>query len=333
MTPDDAAVSLLASIGKSSPQSVAPLPGGRNNRVWRVDCGLETFLLKHYFWSPSDPRDRLGQEWAFLEFLKSIPNRKAPAPLAKNSVERFALLEFIHGEPPEQISESEILDAAEFLNAINSARSHGEHLPAVSEACFSIDSHLATTARRMENIARIPCATPDHAEAIEFVRTTLAPLWHEIRSHIEKNPAPFRASELPASSRCLSPSDFGFHNALRQPDGSLRYVDFEYAGWDDPAKTLIDFTNQPDRILPEPLAGLFLEKTIPQLPGPSDLHERIQILMPLYQLKWACICLNPFLPNRTADPSRPLSSQLARAVTMANRAAQQLEQTNDCFFY
>ena len=321
MTPEDAAVSLLASIGKSSPQSVAPLPGGRNNRVWRVDCGQEAFLLKRYFWSPSDPRDRLGQEWAFLEFLKSIPNNKAPAPLAKNSAERFALLEFIHGEPPEHISESEILDAAEFLNAINSARSHGGHLPAVSEACFSIVSHLATTARRVENITRIPCATPDHAEAIEFVRSTLAPLWQEIRTRIEKNPAPFRASELPASSRCLSPSDFGFHNALRQPDGSLRYVDFEYAGWDDPAKTLIDFTNQPDRILPEPLANLFLEKTIPQLPGPSDLRERIQILTPLYQLKWACICLNPFLPNRPVDPARPLSSQLARARTCALRAA------------
>jgi hypothetical protein len=321
MTPEDAAVSLLANIGKPSPQSVAPLPGGRNNRVWRVDCGGETFLLKHYFWSPSDPRDRLGQEWAFLEFLKSIPNNKAPAPLAKNSSERFALLEFIYGEPPEHISESEILDAAEFLNSINSARSHGGHLPAVSEACFSIDSHLATTARRVENITRIPCATPDHAAAIEFVRTTLAPLWQEVRTRIERNPAPFRASELPASSRCLSPSDFGFHNALRQPDGSLRYVDFEYAGWDDPAKTLIDFTNQPDRILPEPLANLFLEKTIPQLPGPSDLYERIQILTPLYQLKWACICLNPFLPNRPVDPSRPLSSQLARARTCALRAA------------
>ena len=320
MTPEDAAVSLLASIGKSSPHRVVPLPGGRNNRVWRVDCGLETFLLKHYFWSPSDPRDRLGQEWAFLEFLKSIPNHKTPAPLAKNSAERFALLEFIHGEPPDHISDSEILDAAEFLNAINSARSHGGHLPAVSEACFSIDSHLATTARRMENIARIPCATLDHEAAIEFVRSTLIPLWQQIRARIEKNPASFRARELPASSRCLSPSDFGFHNALRQPDGALRYVDFEYAGWDDPAKTLIDFTNQPDRILPEPLASLFLEKTIPHLPDPSDLRERIQILTPLYQLKWACICLNPFLPNRPIDPARPLPGQLARARACALRA-------------
>ena len=325
MTPEDAAVSLLASMGKASPQSVTPLPGGRNNRVWRVDCGQETFLLKHYFWSPSDPRDRLGQEWAFLEFLQSIPNHKAPAPLAKNSAERFALLEFIHGEPPEHISESEILDAAEFLNAINSARSHGEHLPAVSEACFSIDSHLATTARRVENIAQIPCATPDHAEAIEFVRSTLAPLWHEIRTRIEKNPAPFRASELPASSRCLSPSDFGFHNALRQPDGSLRYVDFEYAGWDDPAKTLIDFTNQPDRILPEPLAGLFLEKTIPLFSDSADLKARMAILTPVYQIKWACICLNAFLPGRPSDPARPLETQLTRSRTMAERAAQYLK--------
>ena len=42
------------------------------------------------------------------------------------------------------------------------------------------------------------------------------------------------------AQRALSPSDFGLHNALRGQDGQLRFVDFEYFGWDDPVKLVSD---------------------------------------------------------------------------------------------
>ena len=44
--------------------------------------------------------------------------------------------------------------------------------------------------------------------------------------------------------RCISPSDFGFHNAIKTLDG-VKFIDFEFAGWDDPCKALIDFMLQP----------------------------------------------------------------------------------------
>jgi len=325
MSPESAAAELLKSIGKTAPFRLKLLPGGRNNTVWRVDAGPDSYLLKNYFWSEADPRDRLSQEWAFLEFLQSIGSRKGPAPLAKNPKARFALLEFIPGKPPEEITGPDILDAAGFFADINSSRHSGGHLPSVSEAAFSLDAHLATTDRRIDHLTKIAPSTPDHAAAVEFIHSTLQPLWQRIRQRFEKIPAASRAAVLSPENRCLSPSDFGFHNALRQSDDTLRYLDFEYAGWDDPAKTLIDFTNQPDRILPDPLASLFLEKTIPIFPDPATLLERITILTPLYQLKWACICLNAFLPGRPSDPSRPLASQLVRSRTMAQRAAQSLK--------
>jgi len=325
MSPESAAAELLKSIGTPAPHRLSPLPGGRNNTVWRVDVGPDSYLLKKYFWSESDPRDRLSQEWAFLEFLQSTGSRKAPAPVAKKPSDRFALLEFIPGKPPEEITESDIVDAAGFFADINSSRHLADHLPPVSEAAFSLDAHLAATARRVDHLAKIEPSTPDHAAAVEFIHSTIQPLWQRIRQRIEKIPAATRAAILPPDSRCLSPSDFGFHNALRQSDGTLRYLDFEYAGWDDPAKTLIDFTNQPDRILPESLAALFLEKTIPLFPDPSSLRERIKILTPLYQLKWACICLNAFLPGRPADPTRPLETQLTRSSVMTQLATNSLK--------
>ena len=322
MTPDQAAAEMLSHLGRKESHHIIQLPGGRNNTVWRVICGNDSFLLKNYFWSESDSRDRLGQEWAFLEFLESIGSRKSPAPLAKIPAARFALLEFIAGAPPVTIDEDDIEDAAIFFTTINAHRHLETNLPPVSEAAFSIDAHLAATARRVEMLNQIQPSTPDHNAAIAFVESTLQPLWEIIRHRIARLPTATRSAFLPDSRRCLSPSDFGFHNALRQPDGTLRYLDFEYAGWDDPAKTLIDFINQPDRILPDPLATHFLEKTIPLFPDSTELRDRIEVLTPLYQLKWACICLNTFLPGRPSDPARPLETQLIRARTMATRAAQ-----------
>ena len=327
MTATETASSLLARIGKPAPQCVLPLPGGRNNRVWRVDCSTESFLLKSYFWSESDPRDRLGQEWAFLEFLGSIGSCKAPEPLAKDAPSRFALLEFIAGDPPQEITESDILDAAEFLAEMNAQPAFAKSLPPVSEACFSIQAHLETTAARIDRLQQIQSTSEDHEKAVVFIRDTLLPLWHELRKRIEALPDSARHEILAPSERCLSPSDFGFHNALRQSDGTLRYVDFEYAGWDDPAKTLIDFTNQPDRLLPESLAALFLEKTIPLFRNPYALRQRVTLLTPLYQLKWACICLNAFFPNRPFDPAHPLTLQLSRANVMASRANNEFAKT------
>ena len=42
---------------------------------------------------------------------------------------------------------------------------------------------------------------------------------------------------------CILPGDFGFHNAIRTTKG-VKFIDFEFAGWDDPAKQhLILFFN------------------------------------------------------------------------------------------
>jgi hypothetical protein len=98
---------------------------------------------------------------------------------------------------------------------------------------------------------------------------------------------------VPSAARCLSPSDFGFHNALLTADG-LKFFDFEYAGWDDPAKLCCDFFCQPQ--LPVALTHweLFVNGLAVAL-GAKDLPARARLLVPAYQIKWCCIMLNEFL--------------------------------------
>ena len=327
MPPPDpfrAAAALLTQIGLPPPTSVCPLPGGRNNFVWVVISDSRRFLLKHYFWSEQDPRDRMGQEWAFLRYLRQIRCQRAPEPLAKDSDTRCALLEFIEGKPIEiqDVTKADVEAAADFFAEINQDKSRATSLHPVSEACFTLGDHVSAVARRMQRLRSIEALDTSHAKAREFAAATLEPLWRTIETDIRSQEDISLAAVLPTTERCLSPSDFGFHNALRQNDGSLRFLDFEYAGWDDPAKTIIDFCNQPDGLLPHSLAEIFRERTIGT--DANDLVARIGLLEPLYQLKWACICLNNFLPGRSfagAPPGRSPTDQLTRAATMADRAS------------
>ena len=68
--------------------------------------------------------------------------------------------------------------------------------------------------------------------------------------------------ELRQETMCIFSSDFGFHNALIDESGTVYLLDFEYAGWDDPAKLVCDFSNQPDMLLPEELSFRFQSAVI-----------------------------------------------------------------------
>jgi len=165
-----------------------------------------------------------------------------------------------------------------------------------------------------------------------FARKDIAEVWQSVRANImtEWPLRTEREAVLPRSERCLSPSDFGFHNALREPSGRLRFLDFEYAGWDDPAKLVCDFANQPDRLLRHSLSNRIADVVIAAHANPGELYRRITALRPLYQVKWACICLNDFLPagrtrhqfteGQSTDNRLRRENQLSRARVMLARA-------------
>ena len=90
--PGEIARTLLGRIGCAGDFSLTPIPGGRNNRVWRLSANDADFLLKRYYWSENDRRDRMGHEWDFLRYLRGIGSTAAPEPLTADSESRFALL-------------------------------------------------------------------------------------------------------------------------------------------------------------------------------------------------------------------------------------------------
>jgi hypothetical protein len=197
----------------------------------------------------------------------------------------------------------------QFIVELNQDTSAAAGLPNASEACFSMEEHVAVIDRRVARLAEIE---PSHTEAVAFVQESLQPAWRKIRAAI-RGSGPTR--------RILSPSDFGFHNALRPADGRLRFFDFEYAGWDDPAKLICDFFCQPQ--VPVPLE--YWGRVTAAL-GDKALAERARLLLPAYQVKWCCIMLNEF-----ARHDRERRDFAQGAATSAQRKIAQLAKARAAF--
>ena len=79
--------------------------------------------------------------------------------------------------------------------------------------------------------------------------------------------------------------------------GRIRFIDFEYAGWDDPAKMTGDFFAQLAVPVPGNYFDRFVNETMTLFSQPERMIRRAKILRRAYRVKWCCIALNVFLPH------------------------------------
>lgn len=302
---------------------LVPIPGAANNQVFRVETPKARALLKVYFQHPDDPRDRLGAEIAFSRFAWGQGVRCVPQPLACDRSHQLGLYEFIEGRPfsaSAEVTQDRVEAALDFFCQVNRARQapQAAALPVASEAYFTLADHLDCVERRLASLHDLDDPSPVGQDAARFIRQELAEVWKDVRDDV----GAVLTEPLPQHERCLSPSDFGFHNALLTAQDQVRFVDFEYAGWDDPAKMVCDFFCQP--AVPVPLE--FYDRVVDRItsePGvAAPCRQRLAALWPVYQVKWCCLLLNDFLPvggarrlfaKGDADPHARKAGQLLKA--------------------
>jgi hypothetical protein len=295
-----AAADLLQAAALEGDFSLHQLPAGGNNRVFRVDVNGTRALLKAYFQHPEDRRDRLGAEFSFCSFAWANGMRSVPQPLARDVNNRLGLYEFVEGRKllPEEIDESAIRQAIAFFLEVNRHRHlpAASELPAGSEAYFRLGDHVACIERRLTALREIDRSSAINREAAEFVCDQFSPAWGVVRRWIDERVRSLGLSvdaEIPRQDRRLSPSDFGFHNAILADGGRLRFLDFEYAGWDDPAKMVCDFFCQVAMPMPGNCFGMMVDAVAADLS--EQFRGRVAVLMPAYRVKWCCIVLNEFV--------------------------------------
>ena len=253
-----AVASLLTKAGFMGDFEINPLHGGYNNRVFRIDLNGSQICLKSYFKHHDDPRNRVDTEFSFVSFAWNKGVHALPKPIVCDKKNRLALYELVSGRhlKPKEVTENMVQQALAFYCDLNRFKDEPEasSLPRASEACFSMASHLECVENRIDKLLELNGPSPIEREAVQFIHGDLLKSWRELAESVHKQAGQWGLSleeKVAKSDRCLSPSDFGFHNAILATDGQLRFIDFEYAGWDDPAKTIADFFSQP--AVPVPL--------------------------------------------------------------------------------
>ena len=289
---------LCSSLGMPNVSSMERMSGGKNNQIYQLKTGDGALvILKKYNSHPNDPRDRLGAEWNFLRSIWDSGVRKTPEPLAVSRKENLALFTFINGAKliKGNVLTEHVKQAAQFIVDINSRVTHIDKMASASEACFSLEEHLNKIDHRVKRLRDLDIDAPLFEEANNFIIDELLPAWKELYHLILKKCTANMLRE--PSKGWISPSDFGFHNALVDDHGVLKFIDFEYAGRDDLAKLVNDFFCCPEIVVPPTMREVFIEKIATDLKLPDSFVQRCELLFKAYKIKWICIILNDFLTD------------------------------------
>jgi hypothetical protein len=279
--------------------SLQRVRSGGNSQVYRGVCASgRSFFAKVYLRDARATRDRLAVEVASLRFCRRHGVRAVPEVLAVDEEGGSALYEYVDGEPikSESISDSDIDHAAAFLGELRTLAglSAADGLPPAAEAFFTWRGVLDNVQARYERIALTPERSAENRALHAFLHEEFTPAWRAARAELLREFEDIDA-EVPRSERTLSPSDFGFHNALRAPGQGIVYVDFEHFGWDDPARTAADFLLHPAHELTPERKRRFVHEFRRQFREPERLAERMRVAFRIFGLKWCLVLLNEFV--------------------------------------
>lgn len=278
--------------------------GGKNNKVFKVEGKDDNVIIKRFYKHVNDSRNRQFSEFSFAQFAWSQGIRCIPRPIYHDNERDICIYEFIDGSPfkEEQVNDYAIDEAIKFFQALNykDVFQDAQHLPMGAEACFSIAEHFNCVEKRVEKLQSVDDQGTDTEVSIHL-QQEIPDLWKSIKLRVEKAARVCGVDlnkKLEVSDWCLSPSDFGFHNALLTKNDEIKFYDFEYAGWDDPAKVICDFFCQ----VGVPVANKYYEKFSSAIAScfpdkKEEILQRTRLLYPVYRLKWCTIVLNDFLPE------------------------------------
>lgn len=317
--------------------SIIQMAGGRNSSVYTLitSSGIK-YVGKRYFKGDERTESRMNTEFNTLTFLRGQGFQDVPKPIKMDKSRKCAIYEFMEGASvnPNKATPSDIQSLIDFMSRLCrlSRVEANRSLPDASEACFSAVAANRAIQIRLERLLASAHGSVIKTPLNAFLTKRFQPAHGDIlewtKEGLSKTPFPYFAI-LPRERRTLSPSDFGFHNALKQQNGGMVFLDFEYFGWDDPAKMICDALLHPAMTLTGPLKSALFSGMIRLFPDPDALKERVASLYPLLGLNWCLILLNEFiLPDMTRrqfssgtsdDPDMIRLKQLAKAETLLAR--------------
>ncbi len=317
---------LMPELAINRCQSVA---GGGNSRVYHLLCsGREPLAFKRYPTAAGDSRDRLGTETKACNFLRAQGAVQVAAVAAIGEENHVAAFEWVKGERLDAPNHDDLSQLIEFVSQLDSLRHKkgARTFTPASEACFSGQEIVRQIQFRRDRLEQLAVEFPG---LLSYLRQDFDPIFGRLRNWARHNWPTDQTfnGELPTQYRTLSPSDLGFHNALRAESGALRIIDLEYFGWDDPVKLTSDFCWHPGMTLDQRMRDEWIRAAVQIFTRDRSFMARLRAAYPLYGLRWAMIVLNPFLmsPLNSSVPTRILNAQLEKSTNLCRKAALLIE--------
>jgi hypothetical protein len=300
MTADQKLLDELKPLINCDVKNIEEIFGGRNSKVFKVKIEGESASVaaKKYYFRRDKSHQRCQHEFSSLKYLWECGIRNIPQPIAFNKQDGLALYQFIEGEKvaPHAVKKESMDQVICFLNQLKktSKRKDSSSIPSAAEACFSIAQIIENIRFRIKRIKRHRVEEKLWLEMLSFLENKIEPFMSDIVTWLKKKTIVFD-EVLPVEHRTLSPSDFGFHNAIQSKELEITFIDFEYFGWDDPSKTVVDFVLHPAMELSLENQTYFLKGICNSSLAFPGFSERISTVFPLFGVKWCLILLNEFI--------------------------------------
>ena len=278
-------------------EEIKPINEGKNSFSYLVKTQTRNFFLKIYRKNHFNARDRLSSEINFLNYLREIKLNNVPKPIIYDVAENWILLSWVEGKKIIKPEEDDCNSLLEFISDIQNYKfsEYAKKIGNASEANFTIYDHICHIKSRVESLKNYLFKNKKNLNQRSAIFSLLNKFSDELNSY-EKE---FDFSKKSIQTRIISPSDIGFHNVLKNKD-KVNFIDFEYAGWDDPRKLLSDLVLQPQYNIPincyQTFVGLFKKKEFS-----FEFLQDSSIVFELYRIKWVLIMLNPVLYSKSDD--------------------------------
>jgi hypothetical protein len=276
-------------ISKQHVKEICWVGGHGNSGIAKVSFLDGSYgALKLY--AANSQQERIDREYRTFKILRELGNRNVPQSIGSSSLLGMAVYEWIAGSLISEVNAETVSKASKLLRFLQTdeVRSRFEHSAPASAAVFSREQLEQQIANRIKGFEQAP-SVPQIVS--QFIQKEIAPAFETIRVHSRRSwPNVGCSDELNQEGRVLSPSDFGAHNWLQREDGGISFLDFEYFGWDDPAKLICDFLLHPAMVLTKDARSRWIHET-EKLYGFKAL-QRANSMYGLIGITWSLIVLN-----------------------------------------
>lgn len=261
---------------------------GGNNRLYHLAFKTKPDQVLKLF--QPQRQENCRRETNYLRFLAAMDQ----SPKLMDHGDHHLIMAHIPGNPPDAAT----MDPQPMIHFLLSlvVEPHNDLLGTAAHGRFQLQTFADHLQERRARLMIDPQANPDdpHNYHLPYAEQVIK----RIGQALEAFPRDcarlgLKLQEtLAPHQRFPSPSDFGPHNALVH-GGHTVFVDFEYAGWDDPAKLMGDMLLHVGHQQPwshrRQVVRALLQALTPRDPL---LPLRLEAVFPLMVLEWVLIAAN-----------------------------------------